>query len=618
MQQFLFSVWRIALSDLALLRRFPRYALAVLAIALVPALYALIYLTSVWDPNANTHALPVAIVNLDAGLQYRGRAVNVGEELIRGLVESRRFGFRTFADAATAREAVRRGELAFAIVIPRDFSANALPGMLPGAGKVTVILSEGNNYASAGFARRFAEDLGHQANEILNEQRWAQVLESADGSGRSLQDLRDGIGQLSVGLQLLEDDLKRRNNALIQLGDGLRQSGADLRRLEAAWPPDADLRQLRNGVQRLGARQRELALGLDQSQSAAVRLSEGINAWQSHDAGGDVPAGSGADSPGAGDMAAGRVQLQQGLAATIESNTRLGQGLGRFEPNLARLVDSLAVTGAGLRGVVAQMPPGPMLDAIPVGGKSLVDATARLRFGVERAYAVLPPAAGKPDGSARGLADSVEPALEVLAPVANNGSAFAPNMVAMALWLGAVMIVYVFAMQTLGAEHAGAPLLARVLGKFLLPATTAVVQVILIQLMLVAGLGVLMPNPVGFAATMLVSAWAFLAIVFLLLRAFGEAGKLLAVLLLTVQLAAGGGVLPIELSGGLFKAMHAWLPFTWAVRALRVSLFGAFDNNGWQAWGIVAGIGALALLACVFFGRWLLIEDAQRRPPLDL
>lgn len=102
MQSLFLSVWRIAASDVALLRRFPRYALAVLAIAMVPALYALIYLTSVWDPNANTHAFPVAIVNLDAGVQYRGRAVDVGEQLTRGLVASSRFGFRTMPDAAVS------------------------------------------------------------------------------------------------------------------------------------------------------------------------------------------------------------------------------------------------------------------------------------------------------------------------------------------------------------------------------------------------------------------------------------------------------------------------------------------------------------------------------------
>jgi putative membrane protein len=620
MQQFFSSVWRIAASDAGLLRRFRRYALAVLVIAVVPSLYALIYLTSVWDPNANTHALPVAIVNLDGGVQYRGHAVNVGEELTRGLVASRRFGFRTLADAASARQAVRRGDLAFAIVIPKDFSANAVPGVQPGAGKVTVILSEGNNYASAGFARRFAEDLGHQANEILNEQRWAQVLEVADGSGRSLQNLRNGIEQLRAGLQALEGDLVRRNGEVSQQGAGVRKAGAELRHIDEAWPPEADLKQLRSGAQRLVARQREVAQGIEQVRGAAARVSDGATALQARALSPDGPASDAeaASAPSVVELASGKAQLHEGLAAVSESSTRLGLGLGRFDIRLGKLVDGVAVAGEGIHAVAARLPQPAVLDAMPASGKALVEATNRLRFGVEMAKAVLPPEAGKPDGSARGLADSVEPAIEVLAPVANNGSAFVPNMVAMALWLGAVMIVYVFAMQTVVQEQSGAPRLARALGKFMLPAATATVQVLLILLTLVVGLGVVTTDLPSFAVTMLVAAWAFLAIVHLLVRAFGEAGKLLAVLLLTLQLAAGGGVLPIELSGGLFQSLHAWLPFTWAVRALRASLFGAFDNGWWQAWGVVAAVGATALLVAAFVGQWKLVPQAQYRPPLDV
>jgi len=88
--------------------------------------------------------------------------------------------------------------------------------------------------------------------------------------------------------------------------------------------------------------------------------------------------------------------------------------------------------------------------------------------------------------------------------------------------------------------------------------------------------------------------------------------------LLTLQLAAGGGVLPIELSGDLFRALHAWLPFTWAVRALRASLFGAFDNGWWQAWSVLAGIGCVALLASAFVGRWTSVAEADDRPPLNV
>jgi putative membrane protein len=618
MQQFLDTVRRIAASDLAMLRRFPRYAMAVLAIALVPALYALIYLTSVWDPNAETHALPVAIVNLDSGVQHRGRLVNVGSELTRSLVGAGSFGFRILPDAVAAREAVRRGELAFAIVIPADFSANAVPGVKAGAGKVVVILSEGNNYASAGFARRFAEDLGHQVNETLNEQRWAQVLETADGSGRSLEDLRAGMVQLRSGLQELERDLGKNNAAVMQLVQGARQAGVELHGLDAKWPQDTDLKQLRNGTQRLAARQRELGQGLELAHGGADKLADGAALLQAHALDAAPLSDAAPVPPWAAELAPGRAQLRDGLGIARDSNARLAVGLGRLDANLGRLLDGMGAAGDTLHSVVTRLPQAASLDALPDAGKGLADTAARLRFGVEMAQSVLPPPTGKPDGSARGLAESVEPALEVLAPVANNGSAFAPNMVAMALWLGAVMVVYVFAMQTLDPQHVGAPRLAQALGKFVVPAATTLLQVLLILLMLVGGLGVQMPNAAAFIATMVVSALGFLAIVFLLVHAFGEAGKLAAVLLLTVQLAAGGGVLPIELSGGLFRAIHDWLPFTWAVRALRASLFGAFDNDWLRATAIVGAVGLSALLLSAFVGRWKSVTGAEQQPPIDV
>jgi putative membrane protein len=90
------------------------------------------------------------------------------------------------------------------------------------------------------------------------------------------------------------------------------------------------------------------------------------------------------------------------------------------------------------------------------------------------------------------------------------------------------------------------------------------------------------------------------------------------VLLLTVQLAAGGGVLPIELSGGLFRAVHEWLLFTWAVRAMRASLFGAFDGDWLRATTVVAAVGGAALLVSAFVGRWKPVSGAEQHPPIDV
>ncbi len=613
---FVQSTWRIVKTELSLFRRFPRLGLAAVAIAVVPAAYALIYLSSVWDPNAKTNDLPVGIVNLDEGYDHQGRVTNVGAELTAELIKTASFGFRAMDDAQAARQAVRLGGLAFAVIIPKDFSASAVPGVHPGAGKVTVVLSEGNNYAAAGFARRFAAELSHQVNEALNEKRWEQVLVSVDGSGKSLAKLKAGVAQLHAGANALNEGMARYSGTAAQLVTGFKQIGAGIRTMEARLPPDAELKSLKAGTQRLASRQRELGTGLEQLQAGTHKLTQGASLMREETAGilfvGEKIAA------GAGELAAGGTQLSEGLSSALDANARLARGADRVAAGTDKLVDGMGALSEGIHAMAEKLPEDNRLDALVASGKALVTGAAKLRTGVEMVDDVLPASPEKLAGSARGLADSVEPALEVLAPVANNGSAFAPNMVAMALWLGAVMAVYLFNMRVLLAEHAHAPALAKALGKFAVPALLVLAQTVLTFLMLVFGLGIAVPSYLTFALSMIAAALAFLAMVYLLLRAFGDAGKLFAVLLLTLQLAAGGGVMPIELTGDFFQAVHDWLPFTWVIKTFRASLFGAFDNGWLHAWAVVVLSGVVALLLAGFVSRWKTVALADYQPGVEI
>jgi putative membrane protein len=615
-KSFLPSVWRIFKTDALLFKRFPRLGWAVVAIAVVPAVYALTYLSSVWDPNAKTQALPVALVNLDRGLHYQGRGVNVGADLTLGLIESATFGFKTLGDAQEARAQVSAGKMAFAIVIPPDFSANAVPGLRAGDGQVTVIFSEGNNYAAAGFARRFATELGHQVNERLNEKRWEQVLLSADGSGKSLEKLKAGVTQLQLGAQTLALNANKYNTASNQLTTGFKHMGGNLRSLEDKLPLDADLKSLRAGTARLSTTQRELGLGLEQLHLGAGKLHEGATQMQAQTA--DIPFVGDKVAKGAGELAAGGEQLKVGLSTALEASERLVRGSAKAESNTGKLIDGAGAASEAIRLMVAKLPEDSRLDAFAQGGQALVEGVGKLRAGIQLVAQVLPAQVGKPSGSARGLADSVEPTLEVLAPVANNGSAFAPNMVAMALWLGAVMSAYIFNMGMLLNDHAAAPGMAKVLGKFACPSLVSLAQVALTFSMLVFGLGINAPHYAVFALTMLAASFCFLAVVFLLLRVFGEAGKLIAVLLLTLQLAAGGGVMPIELSGGFFQFVHGWLPFTWVIKAFRASLFGAFNNGWFEALAVVVAGGVASLLLATVAGKWRVVPAEHYKPGIDV
>ena len=89
--------------------RFPRLILATLLVVCLPAVYTVIYLTSVWDPASRTSALPVGLVNLDQGITYRGQFFNAGSEVMANLRRKHTFGFTDLEGEDVARNAVQSG-----------------------------------------------------------------------------------------------------------------------------------------------------------------------------------------------------------------------------------------------------------------------------------------------------------------------------------------------------------------------------------------------------------------------------------------------------------------------------------------------------------------------------
>ncbi len=615
MFSFAGNALRVALADMALVRRYRMLQLAVLAVSLVPAIYLLITLSSVWDPNARTSALPAALVNLDAGIRYRNRNDNVGQELVDTLTTKGMFGWRPMADAEAARRAVSTGELAFAVIIPKDFSAQAVPGAVAGGGEIRVILSEGNNYSTASLARRFAIELGHQVNETLNEKRWALVLSSSSGSQKNLVQLKAGVSQLRGGANALTGGVIQYSGTAAELSGGLRQLASGVHAIESRLPAETDLKALKSGSQQLAAGQRELGRGLEQLQAGAARLAEGARLMQEQS---DAIPFFGADlAKGAGELAAGAALLGDGLGRARSASDQLTAGATQLDTGVVRLTDGVGAIGGGLRTMAARLPTDEQLSAFSAGGKSLSDGASHVLEGVKLLDASLPASIGKIEGSARGLADSVQPVLENLAPVPNLGSAYAPNMLGLALWIGAVMAAYLFNLCQMPASLADAPRLAQTLGKLVIPGAIILLQTGLAFVLLVFGLGMQTPLPGHLLLTMAAASWLFLAMLFALLRVFGEAGKLLSVLLLTLQVAAGGGVIPVELSGGLFQTLHHWLPFTWVVQAFRASLFGAYAHGWDNAMGVVLLSGLVSLLLATALGRWRFVPDEALRPAIE-
>ncbi len=655
-----------------LLARHPKFAVAAVGLLFVPALYALIYLYGMWDPASHSRTLPAGLLNGDQGASYRGRDLNLGADVLQAIEKHGQFAYRRYTDREQARHSVRRGELAFLLEVPADFSRLAVPGVAPGAAELTIYTSEGNNYSSAGLARRFAPEVTQRVNTMLSETRWGLVLSTAAGSQRSLDSLRLALADLHSGSTELTAGLRRARDggsllasgskasvdassklkagaaqlaeAAPQLAGGLRQVGPLLRGLDARRPPDAELLALRLGTRQLAEGQRELGRGLDALAAGGRQLDGGLALFKT--SADEVPLFGGRLVEGMVPLQDGSRQLISGLDAAREGSSRLQSATLRIDEAVSALTDGTQRAGNAAAMLAARLPDEQRLDSfvegarelqrgsdslqtglreLAAGGETLqlgltklLDGAGRLDVGLELLRRSLPLAVDTPEGSARGLAMSVQPLVEVVAPVPNNGAALTPNFVPLALWVGAVMAAFLVHFRRIVEPLAVLPRTAQVLGKLALPALAVVLQSFVMLAMLVGVLGLDVPRPGHFVLTLVSASLTFLLLVFALVRLLGDLGKAAAVLLLIVQVSAAGALLPIELSDEVFQFLHPYLPLTWVVQAFRATLFGAYDGVFWPQLNLVWACGAAALLLGLVVGRWRVVPVDQWRPPLDI
>lgn len=118
--------WRVFTRDVTRLVRVPKAWIIVIGVLITPALYAWFNINAFWDPYANTENIRVAVANLDEGASSDlTGSLNVGDQVRAQLEENDQLGWVFMGDEEAA-EAVRRGDVYAAIVIPADFSEDLL------------------------------------------------------------------------------------------------------------------------------------------------------------------------------------------------------------------------------------------------------------------------------------------------------------------------------------------------------------------------------------------------------------------------------------------------------------------------------------------------------------
>lgn len=150
--------------------------------------------------------------------------------------------------------------------------------------------------------------------------------------------------------------------------------------------------------------------------------------------------------------------------------------------------------------------------------------------------------------------------------VPNYGTGFAPYFISLSLWIGAIMMFFVISAKT--DDDFGLSKFDKVVGKYLSFGFIGLLQAILVSVV-VLGLGLNPTSTVMYFTSIIFLSLVFIAIIQCLISLFGDAGRLLGIVLLILQLTACAGTFPLEIVPKFFKVINPYMPFTYSVELLR-------------------------------------------------
>ena len=292
------TVLRLARSELKRMTGGLLPKLTILALTMVPLLYGAVYLYANWDPYGKLNQIDAALVVEDTGATSAdGTRLEAGRKVAESLTDGHVFNWQTVSGTEEADQGVSTGKYAFALKIPRDFSANLVsPGSFDAANQamLNVTTNDANNYLLSTIVDKLTTAVHTTVATEVGEETANQLLTGFGTIHSQMLKASDGAGQLADGVAGLHD-----GTVALHQGTG----------------------ELRTGTAELQAGQLKLRDGATTLSTGAAQLSGGLS--QLRDTTATLPADSRALADGAAQVAAGNAALgtkMQGLAGQLAAS----------------------------------------------------------------------------------------------------------------------------------------------------------------------------------------------------------------------------------------------------------------------------------------------------------
>jgi putative membrane protein len=560
-------------------RRWVR-VLAIVAAAVVPLAFAGLTMAALSDTENGLDRIPAAIVNQDEMVTQTAddgteTPILAGRLLVTELTGADSPGMDwQLSNAEEAADKLAAGEVYAVLTIPSDFSTSvvSLSGTDPTQAQLTLETDDAHSYLAGAVAQSLGDGMVRAFGSELTQQYIAGIYTQFGSVGEAFTQAADGAGQLSEGAataasgaQQFADGVGQYTRGVSSLSSGLAQLNSGAAGLDAL---STNVSAYTGGVSQLAAGIAQQTAILADPDADPVAQATALATLQAY-------------STNLSKAAAGGAPLVTGITGAVDG---IQSGISQSASGAAQLAANGSTIASGAQ-------------ALADGNAQLATGASDLASGLQQGADQLSGAETPGTDAASVVAEPVGLEVTTANAIGQIGQVIGTYFVPLGLWVGALATFLVLPRlsRRVLASTAGS---GRVLGSEAVRAGgIAALQALLLVLLLHLAADVswaLLPATLGLS---LVAALAFTAFHQLLTVGLGRAGLVISLLLLGVQVAAVGGIVPSQALAGPFAWISSVSPLGWASTGLQQLVAGGDAGLAVGSGFALAAFGAASLLA---------------------
>ena len=564
------NIIKVFLNDCKHIGRNVVALVVVMGLAVLPSLYAWFNILSNWDPYGpeSTSNIKVAVAYDDTGINISGMDINISTNIVEALKTNDTIGW-VFTDSTDeAIEGVWSGDYYAALIMPADFSKDMVSFLADNMTHPEII------YYTNQKKNAIAPKITDKAKTAVQQQVNATFISTLTEAIMKSADVAENIGDKNKADSTLESGPDSMNNSLIDIliakfqvintqvvtFDNVLSALSNI--ITTAQTSADTAKGISPDISGTFEGERAILNELNKTIGQSSLIDSSLFSTISHD-----------------------IDAVSGYMNSISSiYNDMGYNIDDFNKSISQMGESINNTLVMVRNIE----------------DNLNETTNKLvEFKNSGVYSLLQTAISfNTDELASFISAPVAITTEDLYPITNYGSAMSPFYSVLSIWVGALILVAIIHVKVHPFDGTKVNSVEAFFGRYITFFLIGQAQALLITLGDLFFIGIQCIHPFKFWFAAAFTSFVFTMITYSLTVAFENVGEAAAVVIMVIQVAGAGGTFPIQCLPTIYQAIYKYLPFTYAMDALRECVGGTYS---WYYWKCI-----LALLVyvgiCLFIG----------------